>query len=246
MHRLKQCLIFTLSFCCFLTTAFAEDLELRYPELEVSPRASQRLLIEAKKEKNNHPTFNRHAPALTSAVMTLLSAYYLSANIEGYGYDAVKESDGSKVASTSMLVGAAWIGVLTYMAYDYKPYQSGMREVAKLPSKSKSDQITRERFAEEKINNAADFSQKVAFLSTATNLLASTAMAAYGKGDTALVAGLSALAAFAPYYFSNYWQTLADRHQEYKKKIYGPVSMPLLHIDQKGELISGLQWSLRF
>jgi hypothetical protein len=246
---MKQALVYLLVMCffsLFSTSSFADDIELRYPELQVSPKASQRLLIEAKKEKNNHPNLKRYAPALTSAVFTLSSSFYLSSQVDSYGYNATKASDANKVASTGMLVGASWIGILSYMAYKESPYRDGFVEVSKLPEKTKAQKITKERLAEEKITAAADWSQKVAFLSAATNLLASTAVVAYAKSDVTLVAGLSALAAFAPYYFNNYWQSLSDRHQEYKKKIYGPVSMPMIYQNREGEVISGYQWDFRF
>lgn len=246
MKLLKSCLTLLISTTFIFQAAIAEDIELRYPELEVSPRASQRLAIEAKKEKNNHPTFKRFIPALSSAAFTLGASFYVGSKISDYNYDSAKEDEANQIVTIGQLTGAAWIGILSYLAYNHKPYQNGYREVAKLSSKSKSDKIARERFAEEKINEAADFSQKVAFLSTSTNLFASIALSAYAKDDAAIVSALSALVAFAPYYFTNYWQNLADKHEEYKKKIYGPVSMPLIQLDKGGELISGVQWSFQF
>ncbi len=223
----------------------AEEIVLKYPELQVSPRASKRLYIEAKKESNNTPNFSVHAPALTSSIMTLASAYYLSNNTPDFD-DLRKVDEAKKVANAGVLIGAAWVGVISYMAHNYKPYQQGYREVKKMSKKTKADNLALERIAEEKLKEAVETGKKINFLSTLSNFTVSAVMVGYGKGDTALFAGLSALISFAPYYFNNYWKTVNDRHQEYKKKIYGPVSMPYFDLDKNGQLISGVQLSLQF
>lgn len=246
MKNFKLCsilIIFAANF--FNLHAFADEIELKYPELQVSPRASKRLFIEAKKENNNSPNFNIHAPALTASVMTLASAYYLGNNIPDFA-DAEKVDTAKKMASAGQAIGALWIGLFTYMSYNYKPYLRGYSETKKMSKKTMSDELALERVAEEKFKDAAEVGRKLAFLSTVSNLTISAVMAGYGKGDTALFAGLSALISFAPYYFENYWQTVNNRHQEYKKKIYGPVSMPLLKLDDSGQLISGLQFQFQF
>ena len=211
-----------------------------YPELMVTPRASERLQMEANKENQNR--WLVHLPIQTSAAATLVAGL-----IQSSGHDPGKDSgDQSKMAGIT--VGAGWLVTSTLLAAFYSPYSSNVQETG-VSGKSPREQLIKERLAEEHLDSVARLSCRLTYLSVLTNLGASVYMAANAtSGSTAFTADLVAAAvSFAPVIFMSRWQAVTHEQHEYKKKIYAPIAANTLVVDQMGKTVApGLSLSFAF
>ena len=199
---------------CLTMSALAQQ---NYPELLVSPRASQRLKREAAVETQN--TFTDHLPVQVSGVTTFLAGALANGDLK-------KDSDGigSRVA---MVVGGTWITASLWMQVARRPFMRGFQEVKNSPYQSARDQLAAERLAEEHIDETARFYRKLKWLSVSTNLLASAyALSNVQTGSTGEALGYVGLVgALAPLLFSHRAEQVSEDQRSYKKKVLGPVTM---------------------
>jgi len=222
----------------------AEDLvkALNYPELEVTPKASERLKSEAEKERYNRWLLNW--PVQLSALGTLSAGLMAQGNPIG---DSESDKDANDWASkTAIGVGGGWLVVTIWAAAAYRPYLQGYREIAKLPKESTRDQLAVERISEEALARPAKFARPMRWLSVLTNLGASGYIIATSKLEARIVGWVSAVLALNPLFFEPHWQYVNDQHQIYKKKIYGPVSTLQLIPDHRGGLVPGVGLAYSF
>ena len=110
------------------------------------------------------------------------------------------------------------------MSFNYKPYRSANKDLKRFPNKTRSQKLTRERMAEEHMKKASVIGKRLVWTSFATNLVASTYLAASSEDEATIVSILSALASAAPLFVKYNWEEVYDAHNDYKKRIYGPVS----------------------
>lgn len=218
---MKTRLLFALLLIC--QSALAADYD--YPELQVTPLASQRLMIEGNKEG----TFNMgpFLPYQISALSTFTAGLIQSSNV-----DPSKDSE-ERSPMVGMLVGGGWLALGTAMARYYHPYQNGLSDIKSLPASSKKEQLVRERLAEEAINDAERLGNRLMWISFASNAGASAYMLSNAKKKSSAIpaSAIGILTSFAPILFKHPWQRVAKEQREYKKKIYGPISMNNILID---------------
>jgi hypothetical protein len=205
-----------------LTTAIILNCQLAkanydYPELTVTPRATERLKIEAVNEDSD--SFKYHLPVMIASLNTFV------AGVSGFSdVDKVKDRDevSPKVATA---VGLGWLTVTSLMAMNYRPYASAIDKTNMIKGTDKRSQLIRERMAEEEIKRAARLGRTITWMSAFTNAAASGYMASKAKKDTtAKTAGsLGVLTAFAPLIFQYHWMNVRNEHESYKKKIYSPI-----------------------
>lgn len=185
-----------------------------YPELAVTPRASEKVVSEAGKEKNLRWTM--HVPVQASSFVTLLGA--------------MMHKDKSDPASGANTLGIAigggfLIGTFALSAL-HTPYINAYQETFRMPNKSAREQLSRERINEQAINDAAALGKRIAIISTASNLFANAYMFINAKnkssGQTFNLLGV--ITSFAPIVFKTRWESVAEQHNEYKKRIYGPIT----------------------
>jgi hypothetical protein len=198
--------------------------DFEYPELLVSPKASERLTMEAKSEPSK--AWTTHIPVQLSALSTL------AAGAMAYNSSSRKEDDteGPKYAGmAAMGIGAGWLLITGTMSAMYAPYRTGLAAIKEVGGSTKREQLTKERIAEEYLEKPASLGWKLNLLSNITNLAAcGYAISATESMTANVVAGIAALLSFGPWMFSYHWQDVADRHSDYKKKIYGPISGPTI------------------
>ena len=198
--------------------------KLSYPELEVTPRASARLLLEAKKEKSRR--WETHFPVQVSGLATLTAALLANGRPAKGSDGSVDEStnDNNGYSSTvGLIIGGGWLAATSYLALKYQPYAKGHSQVRRLPAKTKREQLTRERLAEEWLRKPAQLATKLKWISVISNFAASAFIAGNGDDDVAVAGAVSGLLAFTPLLFEYRWTDVYNQHQEYKKKIYGPI-----------------------
>lgn len=212
------------AFIC--SSVIAQDFA--YPELSVSPRASERLKI----EEAENSSWLIHAPLQISAITTLAA---------GLNSSSIKNGNSDKSAFTAATaVGAGWLGVSLWMQLYYKPYYLGLQSIKRIPNKSQREQLIYERMAEEHINSAASLAKKIKWISFVTNLGTSTwVMSESEAGSTGKTLGIvGAVAAFGPLLFPYRWESIAEEQKNYKKKIFGPITMNTSVLNVPGEVNS--------
>lgn len=212
-----------------------------YPELNVTPKASERLETEAAREDARQWT--THLAVQSSALMTLVVGVTQLSN----GPTGTSIDPPSGIVGLS--VGGAWLGLTTVLAIYYRPYQGAIKSLNEMPKRTQRELLTRERFAEEAIHSEARLGAGFRWLSMLSNLGASAFMAssATKEGHAPVMGLVGAAAAFAPFLFPYRWERVAHEQAEYKKRIYAPIaSGGFLPEPGTGKLAPGLTLSVLF
>ena len=193
---------------------------LEYPELQVIPRASQRLRIEAEEEDSFW--FMTHWPIQLSGLATLYVGVTAKSQ-EREGLSDSQKKDFNTTTTIGQAVGAGWVvaGLLFGMR---RPYRSGLNKISKYADNSPSSALLKERLAEEALERPARFMMAVRWAAVATNFGMNVAMGSFMTDQGRLAAGVAAAMAFLPLVFDDRTIAVYEKHQEYKKKIYGPLT----------------------
>jgi hypothetical protein len=223
----------------FVPKAVAADYD--YPELLVTPRASERIDLEARKETESK--WSRHVPVQVSAGTTFIAGIVQFGNVD--------DTNTTKKNSpwVGLAVGGGWLAATAILSAYYNPYASMNADVRALPSKTPREQLVRERMSEEAIEGAAAIGRRITWLSVLTNFGAATFMMASANASSAakVTDGIAMAASLTPLLFPYRWQTVASEQSDYKKKIYAPVaSFSVLPEASTGKAAPGLVLSLQF
>lgn len=207
--------------------------DLDYPELQVVPRASDRLRMEARDEGRGW--WYSHWPIQLSGLATLATATYgknqIRSSSSNVSDQETFEAQANKVLLVGQLIGGGWLigGVIWGLR---KPYRTGLNEISKIQGKDLRSQLMRERLAEESLEAPAKLTAPVRYASVATNLAISLLMGSFLSDEGRVIAAGSAAFAFLPLIYDDPAVYTWEKHQEYKRKIYGPVSSTGLGIDR--------------
>jgi len=235
--------VVTLCFVSILMpfAAYASGADYEYPELMVTPRASDRISQEAKQEAATKWT--RHIPIQASALMTLVAGA-----IQFSAKDPGKDAEG-RSPLFGIGAGGAWLVTSFLLSAYYNPYDSAQKSLAGMPARTQREQLTRERYAEEAIESAACLGRRLMWLSFMTNAGASAWMLSKAtSGSMGMFVDIAAIAmAVTPVFFQYRWQSVAAEQRSYKKRIYGPVAAPLFLQDPaSGKVGTGVSLTLAF
>lgn len=195
-----------------------------YPELQVVPRASERLRMEAKDERGNW--FVAHWPIELSGLVTM-GVGLTNQTRDNLSDD--NEKDAKMIKNLTTATGAAWVigGLILGIQ---KPYATGYRQIGR-PVKDERGALMRERLAEESLERPAKTMRVLQHISVATNFTMNALSAIYADDKGRVVAGVGAILAFLPYMFEDHQITAYNKHIEYKKKIYTPIKGASFHYD---------------
>lgn len=230
-------LSFLFTFFCF--SIYAQDMH--YPELDVTPRASERVAIEVLNESSK--ALDSNLSIMLSGLMSFSAGALSTGSIKG------DKAEGDKAPGIAMGIGAFWLGVGAWSTMRYRPYKTMSNNIKKLNYKTKREQLITERLAEEEINQLAKVGRNIRWFSAFTNLFASAYLLENieGESDAQVTAGLSTLVSLLPLIFNYHWEDVAYEQRKYKKKIYAPLTMaPLLKQTYNGEFASGLSLAYHF
>jgi hypothetical protein len=200
-----------------------DETKLSYPELEVTPRASDRLEMEAKNEARTH--WATHLPIQFSALATI---YAGTASKYASGLSDSQQANYDTTKKIAVGIGVGWLALTASLSAYYKPYFNGYKDVVKMPANNQREELTRERIAEEALYTPDAMAQKLKWFSVATNLAINIALLQNDSGASDFSVGIGILGSLAPLIFDYRWTTVADKHREYKKKIYGPIASAML------------------
>lgn len=217
----------------------SEDTRYDYPELLVTPSASERLSMEAAQESKN--SMSKHLPIQASALATLL------AGAIQFGHTAPDHSKGAAIAGVS--VGSAWLASTLFLSLRYRPYQRGLEDTGKLPTQTPKQRLTRERLAEEALEAPARLANRLTWLSVITNFGTNVYLLTQAEKKSLSIGMdiIGLVAAFTPLIFRYSWETVACDQEQYKKKIYGPIAQATFFTDQNsGSVAPGILVGFHF
>jgi hypothetical protein len=217
--------------------ALATESEYEYPELMVTPSATARLSREAKEEESSRWT-NQTATQISSALVMM--AGYLA-------YDdnhlASQQSDETPVAKWAgigaMSAGGGLFLLTTTLSAAYRPYTKGWNKVKKIKAKSKRSNLAKQRAAEEHLEGASTLGNRIKWIGVVLNSLSAVSLIQSSENNETRVAGaIAALASFSPLLFTSGWEKSYRQHENYKKKIYGPIVNATFMLDKASKSVS--------
>lgn len=208
----------------FITsTTFAQEnlfSNLDYPELQVSPRATERLAQLAEMEEKN--TLLLEWTMITSGAMTLIAGVKHRGNYKETDLTDKEKEESDMAGAAGMIVGAGWITLGTVMGLK-KWSAARLAEVKRIPGKDKRADLARERLAEEALEYASSTTSTLENLSVFTNFATSLYITSYATDENRVYGLLAATTSFLPWLFPNVYHKTYQKHLEYKKKIYAPL-----------------------
>jgi len=247
MRCMKKIVIILMAAVLFPICAFAEKGDLRYPELRVTPLASERLNIEVKKESESR--FRGYELYLASALVTSLSGIY------GLTDKSKNNSDNETANYLTIATGAAFAGIGSYLAFVSTPYHEASIPVKAMKTGTVYDRLVKERMSEERIDNIARFNRRLRIFTGIVQVGLSIALAATsededdestavdesGANTTALyAAGLTFAAGVTNFIFTHPSERVSALQKSYKKKIYSYV-VPSVFKDGAG-FVAGIKF----
>ena len=205
-----------------------------YPELQVVPRASERLRIEAKAESGGW--WRMHWPIELSGLATL-TVGLTAAQKEGLSNS--DKDNASTIKTFTQAVGLGWfVGGMLLGAQ--KPYINGQKAMNKVSGKDERAALMRERLAEEAMERPARTMRMLQHISVVTNFTMNALSMVYTDDAGKVTAGVAMVLAFLPYMFEDHSIGLYDKHIEYKKKIYTPMKGATIFYDPESKQVTPL------
>lgn len=189
-----------------------------YPELLVTPKASERIEMEAKRETERR--WATHLPLAIPGLMTFTAGLIQS------GYVDTNQDVDKRSPMAGIVVGGGWLATSLILTLSSTPYGDAHTELQGMAKGTKREQLLRERMAEEALLRPARLASRLKWLSVLTNAAAATYMIAKAENGSfgRLVDGAALLVAFTPLIFKHSWQDAYTQQDAYKKRIYGPVA----------------------
>lgn len=197
---------------------------LDYPELQVVPRASDRLAMESPLEKDLGLAM--FWPFQLSGLATLGAGFMMKGKLKENATEQERK-DADFAANTAVGMGAAWIG-LTYYLLSTEPYGSELAKIKKYKGSDKRTDLLRERIAEEALQKPAELIRTLTWISFITNFGATANLFDRSTKDNNLYPAIAGIMAFLPLIFKNRYIDNYEKHLEYKRKIYSPVVSTML------------------
>lgn len=231
---------------------------LDYPELQVAPRASERLSMEASLEKGLG-SYITYWPFMLSGLATFTSGYMsyrtYSANFQdrldhASTTDPVSSATLKALDNKSLLAmatGFGWMAVSAFMgSKDF--YIDGIKQIKNYKVIDKRTEIMRERLAEETLETPAFIMKHFTWISVSTNILANALILSTSEFDDSrkTIAAGALIASSLPLLFPNRYVTNYEKHLEYKRKIYTPLISLNYNVNQKNyklEPLLALNWN---
>jgi hypothetical protein len=209
-----------------------------YPELQVVPRASERLEQEAQFEREGGSWLNQWSFLGSGTATFLASSLSLSSTSN-------PSIDHQNLIKISQIIGATTLGVGVYYGLA-KPYESAADRTRRVRGKDKRSMLLRERAAEEALERSANTIGTISSVSLWANLVSNVLLTGYGDTNAKTFAYGSTFISVLTMMFTHPYIVNWEKHKEYKHKIYTPLPQAAVFRDPKnGEIQSywGLTWA---
>lgn len=208
----------------FISDVYAQEenpfKNLDYPELQVAPRATERLIQMAQVEDSYGPL--NQWTIITSGLLTAAAGLRSKGTYKSDIPSDTEKRDSDMASNTAIGVGAAWIAIGGYLSFK-KPIYSGFMDIKKMSAKDRRGELTRERMAEEVMESAAKTQATLNNLAVISNFAASVYVTSYANQDNRVYGLIAATASVLPWVFPNMYEVNYNKHIEYKRKIYAPL-----------------------
>lgn len=191
-----------------------------YPELQVVPRATDRLIEEAQFEKDyglfSHWTF------WTSGAANLIAGTMLGGKTKSASPTAEEVTDVENATKFSQAVGVGTIAIGISL-YAMQPYNAQLDHLKRFKISGRRGELFKERLAEEHLEKIAKYMTVLSYMTPFLNF--ATAINVYDKGDSnvRMYAGMAIATSILPLMFKSSYITNYEKHLEYKRKIYAPL-----------------------
>lgn len=192
---------------------------LDYPELQVVPRASERLSVEAKDEQTFGWAY--HINFQLSGLATLLTAEKGNSLLDE-GLSSNEIAEAKDIMTGLKIVGGTWLIGMTILSFQH-PYNEGQKRVNKISGTGKSKQLMRERISEETFERPAKLINTLTYISVISNFMANAFIFDKLNREGRVYASIGALFSFLPAIFDHEYVHNYEKHEEYKRKIYAPL-----------------------
>lgn len=215
---------------------------LDYPELQVVPRASERLQMEAQDEKNT--LLGSYWPVQISAVALMVAGSTAMGKYAQENPTKAQKEENQFASQMGMLVGAMWLGGTYYLNHSLA-YSKALPEIKKITGKDKKSLLLKERLSEEALERPAKVAKTINNLSISTNVILALYIATHSKQTRPSYAGWAIGLAFLPLLIENHIVENWEKHQEYKRKIYAPITRVDFAIDPQSQRLTpvlGMRW----
>lgn len=193
---------------------------LDYPELQVVPRASERLATEAGVEREQKVL--ALWPFYASAVSTIAFANLHNGKYRQSDLTDSQKKESDNAATAGYAIGGGWLAVTAFLSFR-EPLSEAQVRVSKYRGAGKRLDLTRERMAEEALQEQAELMKKLTWLSLASNLAVDGYMLSLSHQDIRYMGGIAIIASLLPAFFENHSVSVWQKHQDYKRRIYSPV-----------------------
>jgi hypothetical protein len=202
----------------FGTVSDASD-DIDYPELQVIPRASERLAQESALENK----IATHWTYLASGALTLATGLKQN-NIHKSEFPSQDDrEDALKSTRANLSIGGMTLAAgLGFLLIDSQ--NQALQNLRKTKGTDRRSELTRERAAEEALQNEARIHSVLSHIVVVLNAGASIAALNSGNDATRGQAAIALGASFLPYLFPERSIAIWEKHKEYKRKIYTPVA----------------------
>jgi hypothetical protein len=241
IKNMKNILTLIFLMCFASLQVFAEEnlfAHIDYPELQVTPRATERLVQLAALEDSSGIALQW--TLLASGGMTFYSALKHSKNYRSNTPSASDKSFSDLAASAGYLIGAGWISWGAYVGYKHWA-ATRLSEIKRYSNKDKRGDLNRERLAEEFLEQTSVTSATVDNLAMYTNLATGFFITCFASDDNRIYGLLAMTTSTLPLLFPNIYTINYEKHMEYKRKIYAPLVG--LTFTNKMEPLMALNWS---
>jgi hypothetical protein len=209
-----------------------------YPELQVVPRASERIEAESATEKDGGAWLNQWGFLLggSSTLMAATATNSALTNPQTYQQNAVLVSQS---------LGALTLGVGVYFALS-QPYATAFEKTRKQKVTTKRQLLMRERASEEQLERIALQHRVISQGALLSNLVANGFLSTYGTQTSQVYCYGAMIIQLAALMFPNSYVTAWEKQNEYKHKIYSPLPLTGLQSDPvtgKAYPTVGMLWS---
>lgn len=193
---------------------------LDYPELQVVPRASERLVLES--QKNKDKGIFLLAPYVFPSLFTLGSGAMASGSLK----DSLTVEDRETAQTAgNVSIGIGLFSIATaywYVQADHYGETAG--QLRGLKSKDRRTELMKERISEEAFERSYQQFSKAKWIFAMTHFFANASLAGKLQGDNNIIPVLGMIMAWAPLLMLPDYETNYQRQLDYKKRIYVPLT----------------------